>query len=165
MTVSERARAPIRWVIYELEGGEKYTDDAQDPGGPTKYGIAQNYHEEVDVKNLTEEQAFQIYYDEYWLPANLDAIKDARVAKQVLGFVIHIGRGRAVKVLQQCLRVFEFDLKLDGVLGPKTAEAVNACVAYMVVPVFKEAMAGWYRAEKGDNPFIEGFLNRAYNSG
>lgn len=165
MNVPSEAQTAIEWVIYELEGGDKYTDDPNDPGGPTKYGIAQTYHEGVDVKNLTEEQAIQIYYDEYWFPANLDALIDPRVAKQVLGFCVHIGRGRAIKVLQQCLRVFGFTRKLDGVLGPRTAEAVNSTVSYIMVPVFKEAMAGWYRAKKGESHYIEGFLNRAYNDG
>ena len=99
MSVPEKARSCIKWVVYTLEGGEKFTDDPNDPGGPTKYGIAQTYHEGVDVKSLTEEQAFEIYYKEYWQHANLDAINDVRLAKQVLGFCVHIGCGRAIKVL------------------------------------------------------------------
>lgn len=54
-------------LIIGLEGG--YTDDPDDPGGPTKYGIAQNYNKEVDVKNLTLNEAKGIYYRKYWLPA------------------------------------------------------------------------------------------------
>jgi hypothetical protein len=54
-------------LVIGLEGA--YTDDPDDPGGPTKYGIAQNYNPEVDVKNLTLERAKEIYYRKYWLPA------------------------------------------------------------------------------------------------
>jgi hypothetical protein len=54
-------------LVIGLEGA--YTDDPDDPGGPTKYGIAQNYNPEVDVKNLTLERAKEIYYRKYWQPA------------------------------------------------------------------------------------------------
>jgi hypothetical protein len=43
-----------------------------DEGGNTKFGIAQRYNPEVDVKNLTLEQAKDIYYKKYWLPAGCE---------------------------------------------------------------------------------------------
>lgn len=62
-----------------LEGG--YTNDPDDPGGETKFGIAKKYHPNVDIKNLTLEQAKEIYRKEYWnkingdtLPAPMDII-------------------------------------------------------------------------------------------
>ena len=55
-----------------LEGREEYTDDPADPGGPTKYGIAGKFHPGLDIKNLTLEQAMDIYYNEYWVPAGCD---------------------------------------------------------------------------------------------
>lgn len=56
-------------LTLDLEGRERYTADPYDPGGPTKYGIAGNFHPGLDIKNLTLEQAKEIYYKEYWLPA------------------------------------------------------------------------------------------------
>lgn len=53
-----------------LEGG--YSDDPNDPGRETKYGISKRYNPEVDVKNLTLDQAKEIYLKKYWLPAGCD---------------------------------------------------------------------------------------------
>jgi lysozyme family protein len=56
----ERALAfTLRW-----EGG--LSQDPDDPGGTTKYGISARAHPEVDVRNLTLEDAKEIYRKEYW---------------------------------------------------------------------------------------------------
>lgn len=51
-----------------------YTNDPDDPGGETKWGISKRYHQQVDIKNLTRPQAERIYFDEYWLPCGADAM-------------------------------------------------------------------------------------------
>ena len=56
--------------VLKHEGG--YVNDPSDPGGETKYGISKRAFPDLDIKNLTEEQAILIYYDEYWLDAKVD---------------------------------------------------------------------------------------------
>ena len=53
----------LRFVL-DHEGG--YINDPKDPGGETKWGISKRYHLDCDIKNLTPEQASEIYYNEYW---------------------------------------------------------------------------------------------------
>lgn len=43
-------------------------NDPDDPGGSTRWGISQRYHQDVDVLRLTREQAIEIYRREYWNP-------------------------------------------------------------------------------------------------
>lgn len=43
-----------------------YVFDPDDPGGETKYGISKRAHPDVDVKNLTVDDAIRLYYDRYW---------------------------------------------------------------------------------------------------
>ena len=43
------------------EGGAIFTDDPNDAGGATKYGISQRAYPNVDIRNLTEQQAREIY--------------------------------------------------------------------------------------------------------
>ena len=57
-------------IVVGLEGG--YVNDPRDPGGETKYGIAKRAHPELDIKNLTLEQAQDIYRREYWNAAACD---------------------------------------------------------------------------------------------
>jgi lysozyme family protein len=55
-----------------IEGGAKVVTVDGDPGGTTKYGVAQKFHPGVDVANLTQEEAEQIHHNEYWLAAGCD---------------------------------------------------------------------------------------------
>lgn len=55
------------WFVLKHEGG--YVNDPDDPGGETKFGIAKRFHQDIDIKNLTEREAAEIYLTEYWLPA------------------------------------------------------------------------------------------------
>ena len=44
--------------------------DKDDPGGTTNYGISQRAYPNLDIKNLTLDQAKEIYYRDYWLRAS-----------------------------------------------------------------------------------------------
>jgi lysozyme family protein len=51
--------------------GTTYENDPDDPGGATKYGIDQRSHPKVDIKNLTAEEATDIYWNE-WIKDGCD---------------------------------------------------------------------------------------------
>lgn len=53
--------------VLKHEGG--YVNDPDDPGGETNFGISKRYNPNVDIKNLTEREAAEIYLKKYWLPA------------------------------------------------------------------------------------------------
>ena len=52
-------------IVLEHEGG--YVNDPDDPGGETNFGIAKRSHPDVDIANLTKEDAKIIYYQDYWM--------------------------------------------------------------------------------------------------
>ncbi len=58
--------------MLRVEGG--YVDNPADPGGETKFGISKRFHLDLDIKNLTEDQAAEIYRREYWEPNGCDAL-------------------------------------------------------------------------------------------
>ena len=49
----------LRW-----EGG--YANNPADPGGETNFGISKRSYPELDIKNLTKDQAIAIYKRDYW---------------------------------------------------------------------------------------------------
>jgi len=75
--------------VIQREGG--YVNDPADIGGETKFGISKRWHPDVDVANITEAQAAEIYKRDYWdainadqLPANIrEAAFDAAVNQGV----------------------------------------------------------------------------------
>lgn len=71
MTEEKSFQACMAFVL-KWEGN--YTNDPDDPGGETKYGIAKRFHPDLDIKNLTTSQALSIYEKEYWLPLGCDKL-------------------------------------------------------------------------------------------
>lgn len=112
------------------EGG--YSDDPRDSGNwtggkihsgelrGTKYGIAANTFPKLDIKNLTLDQAKDIYKRNYWdkiitpdIPLN--------VRFTLFDMAVNSGIGFAVKILQRALCVED-----DGDIGPQTLAALKA---------------------------------------
>jgi len=77
-------------VIWENEEG--------DPGGVTKWGIDQRSHPDLDIKNLTQEQATEIYYNEYWLKYGCNVMLE-KLGEVYFNCCVNCGAGRAKKIL------------------------------------------------------------------
>lgn len=60
-------------IVVGLEAG--LVDDPQDPGGLTKYGISKRQYPDLDIRNLTLEQARAIYLRDYWNTHGLDSLE------------------------------------------------------------------------------------------
>jgi len=88
--------------VLKFEGGSKYLKD--DAGkGPTKYGINQTANPDVDVKNLTEDQAKDIYRKRYWNAIGGDtlAVKNPQLAIIAFDAAVNQGPGTAKQMLAQ----------------------------------------------------------------
>lgn len=108
--------------VLEHEGG--YVNDPKDLGGETKYGITKRFYPDIDIKNLTIEQATDIYKSDYWdrnkvesLPQNLWHI--------YFDMCVNMGKRTAVKVLQRAAVNKGKDIEVDGGLGPMTIGALK----------------------------------------
>ena len=89
----------------KYEGG--YTNDVNDPGGETKYGISKRYHPSLDIANLTPEQAASIYATEYWDGCGCDSIPfPFNVA--VFDTAVNPGIGHALDWMKQATDVNAF---------------------------------------------------------
>ena len=81
--------------VIGREGG--YVNDPDDPGGETKYGISKKAYPKVDIKNLTMDDAVEIYKDEYWLPAKVEWLPD-KLQGQYFDMVVNQGISKSVKI-------------------------------------------------------------------
>jgi lysozyme family protein len=55
-----------------IEGG--YVNDPADPGGETKFGISKRSYPDLEIRNLTAEQAKEIYRRDYWEKAGCNGL-------------------------------------------------------------------------------------------
>ena len=108
--------------VLEHEGG--YVNDPNDRGGETKYGIAKRWYPNVDIKNLTKEQAKKIYHQDYWRPAKCDEIP-SHLRHIYFDMCVNFGRGGAVRVLQRAAVAKGHNIEVDGGIGPATLKAVQ----------------------------------------
>ena len=69
--------------VLQMEGGNKFTNDPKDPGGPTRYGVTQNtydaYRQRHDLPKrsvylIGPAEVSDIYRNEYWLPIGCDKL-------------------------------------------------------------------------------------------
>ena len=104
-------------MILKHEGG--YIDHPSDPGGETKYGISKRAYPDVDIANLSEEDAASIYKRDYWDRIKGDDLP-ASVACVVVDYAVNSGVSRASKALQGACGIANG----DGIIGPHSLNAV-----------------------------------------
>jgi lysozyme family protein len=140
-----------------------YTDDPLDAGGETKWGISKRAHPQLDIKNLTEDEAKEIYHREYWSSLGLDHI-DPQVAQEVFDTAVNMGTIRSTLILQRALAYFGAQVARDGVLGPRTREATWAVRPDDLLKVLNALQFLEYERIVSENPsqhrFARGWLKR-----
>jgi|TARA_Y100000310_G_scaffold316100_1_gene367460 lysozyme family protein len=142
--------------VLDHEGG--YVNDPTDRGGETNFGIAKRFYPDVDIKNLTREEAKKIYHQDYWRPAKCDEVSP-KLRHIYFDMCVNFGRSGAVKVLQRAANAKGAGLIVDGGIGPKTINAIadvehERVKAYRVLkfakivlnkPEQEKFWFGWYK--------------------
>ena len=90
-----------RALTFTLKWEGGYSNDPNDPGGETKWGISKRAHPELDIKNLTEGEAAKIYHTNYWTPLKCDKF-DLPMAVCVFDTAVNCGVHRTTKLLEGC---------------------------------------------------------------
>lgn len=89
-----------------------------DSGGFTKWGVAQRWHPEVDVENLTRSGAEEFYFKKFWHAPKIYQLP-VPVCMGVFDHGVTSNPNDGIRVMQIVLGV-----KADGHIGPKTLAAV-----------------------------------------
>lgn len=137
--VPEKLAEIIRNLI-KVEGG--YVNDPNDPGGETKYGItvavARAHGYQGKMIDLTEQQAFDIYYADYVTGPRFDQVFNTgceKLAAELIDTGVNMGPSVAAKFLQRWLTALNNEGKLypdltpDGMIGPRTISALKSLMS------------------------------------
>lgn len=117
--MSDGSKRAIASVLKE-EGG--YVNNPNDPGGETRFGISKRAHPDVDIYNLSIEEAINIYKKEYWNPSAADKLP-SRLQNFYFHMVVMSGQKQAVRTLQRACNGKNHNLKVDGLIGRNTIAA------------------------------------------
>lgn len=115
--------------ILSHEGG--YSRDRNDPGNwtggrvgvgvlkGTKFGIAANTYPDLDIANLTREEAVEIYRRDFWDTIGASSLPSA-LAFSALDGAVNSGVKRSIMWVQKAAGVAD-----DGLWGTQTQTAVH----------------------------------------
>ena len=135
-----------------------YTNDPNDTGGETKYGISKNNNPDIDIAHLNWAGAQDIYYQRYWLTGHCDQLPGC-VAVLQFDANVNNGVGTSAKFLQRALGV-----TADGAIGPATLAAVQAADPIALCNGICDQRTAYYNAivasHPNDQEYLEGWLRR-----
>ena len=164
-----------------MEGGEKFTNDQDDPGGATKYGISLRFLKGItegdidhdgdidadDVKGLSWTSAKYLYEKHFWHPSfeNLHP----QLASKLFDLRVNMGPVQATKILQEALNRNGEQLVVDGNLGPMTLDGVirplggNAVVIYEIQSTAARFYFNLADKRPASQKYLLGWLRRTYS--
>jgi len=138
------------------EGG--YVNHPNDPGGETNWGITLRTAREQgytgEIRDLTCEQAKDIYRRAYWLRVKADQY-DSAIAFQVFDAAVNHGIKQAVRWLQRAVGVTD-----DGFIGPVTVAAARAANPSDVLARFNAQRPDFYTKLPTWPAFGKGWVRR-----
>ena len=151
--------------LMKVEGG--YSNDKNDRGGKTKYGIieeeARDFGYTGDMQDLTKELAKNIYLKKYYLGNKLDKVINDKVALSICDWAVNSG-GKGIKKAQIVANKFGANLVIDGIVGNKTLEAINAIDPEAFLKEYHEMQRTFYKnlaaKDSTQEDFLKGWLNR-----
>jgi len=143
------------------EGGAKFTDDPSDRGGATKYGISQAAYPDLDIRNLTEQQAREIYKRDYWDRVRADEIISQAVAENIFDTSVNMGVRTGSRLAQVAAEIEP----ADGIIGSQSLKVINACDEAFFISNYTIAKIARYayicNKNKSQKRFLLGWINRA----
>lgn len=129
---------PLILPILQEEGMDSLTNDPNDSGGVTKYGVTERIARSAGytgaMADMTEDEAVAIYRTVFWQQPNFDQIYALipTLGAYMLDIGINVAPAVAGRFLQRSLNVLNdngtlfTDIDVDGVCGAQTRAALVA---------------------------------------
>lgn len=155
--------------LYTVSNEGNYTNDPNDSGGPTNFGITIGDLSRYvgrpatvgEVKGMTPDTAKIIYKKWYWDTLALDHVNSKGVAMAIFDQGLVRGISTIAIAVQNLVSV-----EADAHIGPITLAAINAHNAKDLIPAIEAQAERAFRAivnvHPKDKAFLNGWLNRAH---
>ncbi|HEM8614633.1 TPA: peptidoglycan-binding protein [Citrobacter amalonaticus] len=165
-------------LTFVLSAERGYVNDPTDRGGETNLGISDKRDGVADgktdvdgdgkpdtrIRDLTVEQAGQIYFRDYWYPAYCPLWPD-EVALFVFDSAVQHGAKKAVQLLQEAVGFT--GKSVDGIAGKNTRAAVESADPDWLMNRLYLRRSRYYADIIKSNPsqgkFLNGWFNRLDN--
>ncbi len=150
--------------VISSEGN--YTDDPHDRGNwtsgqigkgelkGTKFGLSAMTYPQLDIQNLSLDQAKAIYYRDFWLKMGLDKF-EPELAFQVFDAAVQHGCSKAIKLLQQIIGTVQ-----DGISGNTTINIVRSKNQKKLTLQYISNRLNFYTSIKNFSAYGKGWVRR-----
>lgn len=147
-------------AVLEIEGG--FSDDKQDPGGATNLGVTLSSWSGwvghpatiAEIEALTPAAVGPLYQADFWNAAHCPALPIG-IDMSIFDIAVNSGVGHAIRALQGCAGA-----TIDGLFGPGTLAAVNACKPLTLISAIALEREAFYRSLPTFSRFGDGWLSR-----
>lgn len=147
-------------MVLKHEGN--FVNHPKDPGGMTNLGVTKNSWErylgrevsEADMRALTPEVVKPFYKSMYWDKIKGDELPSG-IDYAAYDLAVNSGVGRAAKYLQEIAGV-----TADGVIGPKSLEAIKSCDAKETVDAICDMRMDFLKGLSTFGTFGNGWTDR-----
>jgi len=174
---------PAFEFMLPREGGHKFTNDPDDPGGATKWGISLRTLAKTndlrfdidgdgdididDIKLADHDDAYNFYFRYFFKNTNYKYICDQGVTNKIFDTAVNMGHPQANRCIQRACRAVGRYLVSDGKFGPKSLNAVNDLDNARLLTAFRSEQAAVYRMIITKKPMMgkykRGWYRRAYD--
>jgi lysozyme family protein len=148
--------------LFQEEGGTN--TDPLDRGGFTNFGLSEKQYPHLDLKNITREQALEIYYTDYWLSQRCHMFLSP-IALALFDSSVNCGPKPAAKWLQKSINHGNNFVDVDGIIGTQTILAATGPPPYKVAGGLVGYRLMHYADLVDRHPeqvrFIKGWIRRA----
>lgn len=155
--------------MIDNEGGYTLHTVKGDRGGQTYAGIARKFHPDwsgwMYIDNgrliLARSQVYLFYREKFWNKIKGSDIGMQKIAETIFDFAVNAGPKTAVKLAQLVV-----DESIDGVIGPKTINALNEVPEEEFLQGYLIAKIKYYvdicNRDTSQSKFLRGWINRAF---
>jgi lysozyme family protein len=145
------------------EGGYNFTPG--DRGGKTKFGISQAAFPDLDIEELTLDDARKLYLERYWTPNRFAEIVNQDIANKIFDIAVNMRPKSWASIVQEACGDCAVNIVIDGLWGPRTRGFVNSCNPRQLMVALRERQAQHYHrlaeADVTQQKFLHGWLIRA----
>jgi lysozyme family protein len=164
-------------TILRHEGG--LSNDKNDPGGITKYGISLRYlkaehlcengdckGDKNEIITLTQTEADLIYYRDWYEKYHYDQIINQKILTKILDSSVNMGAGQAHKLIKRALNKLYFkQITVDCIMDNQTLLLINHTNPNQLYLALIREEVLFYQSIVKRNPhlkvFLKGWITRA----
>ena len=157
----------MHWEDSTLSGAVTPDPTKDNPNARARFGVNSASHPEAEREgffDMSRDAALQYAEDvfkySYFSPMNGYQIRNQDICNKIVDMAFNQGCNQAGKIVQRALNsILAGPFAIDGIIGAKTVDGINACNPSDLLPALKEKAKDFYVGLAASHPPFQKNLN------